>query len=50
MVTDSEVVDVLDQLISDYHKEDIEDGFSQTDILAKTLSKALAVQNGRCVR
>ncbi|MCK5441791.1 MAG: DNA mismatch repair endonuclease MutL [Maribacter sp.] len=46
MVTESEVALILDQLISDFQLETIEDSFSQTDILAKTLAKTLAVKTG----
>lgn len=45
-VPESEVGIILDQLIADY-QQDIEiDSFSQTDMLAKTLAKSLAVKNG----
>lgn len=45
-VTESEVGMILDQLISDYQMDVSTDGFSQTHIIAKTLSKALAVKTG----
>ncbi|SDF09441.1 DNA mismatch repair endonuclease MutL [Cellulophaga baltica] len=46
LVPESEVGMVLDQLISDYQMDTPEDSFSQSDILAKTLSKTLAVKTG----
>ncbi len=46
LVTESEVGMVLDQLISDCQMEVAGDSFSQTDILAKTLSKTLSVKTG----
>jgi len=46
LVSESEVGMVLDQLISDCQMEVSGDSFSQTDILAKTLSKALSVKTG----
>ncbi|EAR01012.1 DNA mismatch repair endonuclease MutL [Maribacter sp. HTCC2170] len=46
MVSESEVGIVLDQLISDFQMEVTEDSFSQTDVLAKTLAKTLAVRTG----
>ena len=46
MVAESEVGIVLDQLISDFQLEITEDSFSQTDLLAKTLAKTLAVKTG----
>ncbi len=46
MVAESEVGIVLDQLISDFQLEITEESFSQTDLLAKTLAKTLAVKTG----
>ncbi|NND79086.1 MAG: DNA mismatch repair endonuclease MutL [Maribacter sp.] len=46
MITESEVGIVLDQLISDFQLEITADSFSQTDLLAKTLAKTLAVKTG----
>ena len=46
MVMESEVGIVLDQLIADFRMEITEDSFSQTDLLAKTLAKTLAVKTG----
>ncbi len=46
LVSESEVGMVLDQLISDCQMEVLEDSFSQTDILAKTLAKTLSVKTG----
>ncbi len=46
LVSESEVGMVLDQLISDYQMDISGESFSQTDILAKTLSKTLSVKTG----
>jgi len=46
MIAESEVGIVLDQLISDFQMEVTEDSFSQSDLLAKTLAKTLAVKTG----
>ncbi|GGW31091.1 DNA mismatch repair endonuclease MutL [Arenibacter certesii] len=45
-VPESEVDMILEQLISDYHQDFVVDGFSQTDVLSKTLAKSLAVKTG----
>ena len=45
-IPESEVGIILDQLISDYQQDFVGHGFSQTDILAKTLAKSLAVKTG----
>jgi DNA mismatch repair protein MutL len=45
-VPESEVGIILDQLISDYQQDILVDGFSQTDVLAKTMAKSLAVKTG----
>lgn len=45
-VPESEVGIILDQLISDYQQDIVVDGFSQTDVLAKTMAKSLAVKTG----
>lgn len=45
-VPESEVGIILDQLISDYQQDYVVEGFSQTDILSKTLAKSLAVKTG----
>ena len=46
IVSESEVGMVLDQLISDFQMQVVEDSFSQTDVLSKTLAKTLAVKTG----
>ena len=46
LVAESEVGMVLEQLIADYQLDVAEESFSQTDILAKTLCKTLAVRTG----
>ncbi|UOB16900.1 DNA mismatch repair endonuclease MutL [Abyssalbus ytuae] len=45
-VTESEAGILLDQLLSDFQQEVPDSGFSQTDLLAKTLSKTLAIRSG----
>ncbi len=45
-VPESEVGMVLDQLIADYEQDFVEDGFSQANVLSKTLCKTLAVKTG----
>lgn len=46
VVVESEVQMVMDQLISDFQMEISTDSFSQSDMLAKTLSKTLSVKTG----
>lgn len=46
VVVESEVQMVMDQLISDFQMEISADSFSQSDMLAKTLSKTLSVKTG----
>ena len=46
LVPQGEVGIVLDQLISDWNMEVSEHDFSQSDMLAKTMSKTLAVKTG----
>jgi DNA mismatch repair protein MutL len=50
IVSESEVGMVLDQLISDFQMQVIEDSFSQTDVLSKTLAKTLAVKTGEVLK
>ena len=45
-VAESEVQMVMEQLISDFQMEISDDSFSQSDMLAKTLSKTLSVKTG----
>ncbi len=45
-IPESEVGIILDQLIADYQQDMTGDGFSQTDVLSKTLCKTLAVKTG----
>ncbi|MCM4168996.1 DNA mismatch repair protein MutL [Arenibacter antarcticus] len=45
-VPESGVSMILEQLISDYQQDFVVDGFSQTDVLSKTLAKSLAVKTG----
>jgi len=46
LVANSEVEGVLDELISDCQRHNGSEGFSLTDLLSKTLSRALAVKTG----
>ena len=46
-VQDSAVSDVFDQLISDIQNEVPDLNFSQSDLLAKSISKSLATKNGK---
>ncbi|GLB50378.1 DNA mismatch repair endonuclease MutL [Neptunitalea lumnitzerae] len=45
-VTESEVPIILEQLITDFGDDIPDSGFTQTDMLAKTLCKTLAVRGG----
>ncbi len=45
-VKESEIKNVLEQLISDINNELPEAGFSQNDLLAKSLAKSLAIKTG----
>ena len=45
-VSESETTIVLDQLLSDLQNDLPEQGFSQADMVARTLSKSLAVKSG----
>ena len=49
LVPESEVGMVLDQLIADCQQEASGAGFSQSDILSKTLAKTLAVKTGEAL-
>ena len=49
LIPENEVGIVLDQLISDYQRQVPEDNFSQSDVLAKALSKALAIKTGEAL-
>lgn len=46
IVSESEVEILLEQLISDFENEVPENNFSQTDLLAKSLAKSMAVKSG----
>lgn len=45
-ITESQVPVVIDQLLSDLENEVPDSGFSQTDTLAKSMAKSLAVKGG----
>ncbi|NER12142.1 DNA mismatch repair endonuclease MutL [Leptobacterium flavescens] len=49
-VSESEVSIILDQLLADFQEEIPDSSFSQADLLAKTLSKALAVKTGELLQ
>lgn len=46
LISESEVAILLEQLLSDLENEVPESGFSQADILAKSLAKSMAVKSG----
>lgn len=46
VVTEKEVATLLEQLLSDLENEVPDSGFSQTDLLAKSMSKSIAVRSG----
>ena len=46
MISESEVEILLEQLIADFEKDVPNNGFSQTDLLAKSLANSMAVRSG----
>ena len=46
MISESEVEILLEQLIADFEKDVPDNGFSQTDLLAKSLANSMAVRSG----
>ncbi len=46
LILESEVEMLLEQLLSDFENEVPENNFSQTDLLAKSLAKSMAVKSG----
>jgi len=46
LLPESEINNVLDQLIADCQQETTGESFSQTDVLSKTLAKSLSVKTG----
>ncbi|MCL6217760.1 DNA mismatch repair endonuclease MutL [Zunongwangia pacifica] len=46
LISESEVSILLEQLLSDFENEVPDNGFSQTDLLAKSLAKGMAVKSG----
>ena len=46
LISESEVGILLEQLLSDFENEVPDNGFSQTDLLAKSLAKGMAVKSG----
>ncbi|WP_026934848.1 DNA mismatch repair endonuclease MutL [Christiangramia echinicola] len=46
LISESEVEILLEQLVADFEKDVPDNGFSQTDLLAKSLAKSMAVRSG----
>ena len=46
LISESEVAILLEQLIADFENDVPDKGFSQTDVLAKSLAKGMAVKSG----
>ncbi len=46
LISESEVQILLEQLLADFEKDVPSDGFSQTDLLAKSMAKSMAVRSG----
>ena len=46
-INESEVSIILEQIIADFQNEVPENSFSQTDLLAKSMSKSLAIKTGK---
>lgn len=46
MVSESEVEMLFEQLFSDFENDVPQNGFSQTDLLSKSMAKSMAVKNG----
>lgn len=46
LISESEVASILDELLADLEDEIPQTGFSQADILSKSLAKGMAVKNG----
>ncbi len=46
LISESEVEMLLERLLADFENEVPNDGFSQTDVLAKSLAKSMAVKSG----
>ncbi|SHF92688.1 DNA mismatch repair protein MutL [Salegentibacter echinorum] len=46
LISESEVAILLEQLIADFENDVPDNGFSQTDLLAKSLAKGMAVKSG----
>ncbi|PTX43645.1 DNA mismatch repair protein MutL [Christiangramia gaetbulicola] len=46
LIAESEVEILLEQLLADFEKDVPDNGFSQTDLLAKSLAKSMAVRSG----
>jgi DNA mismatch repair protein MutL len=45
-IKESEIASLLDDLVSDIQVEFSADGFSQNDIIAKSMAKSLAIKSG----
>jgi len=46
LISESEIEILLEQLIADFEKDVPDNGFSQTDLLAKSLANSMAVRSG----
>lgn len=46
VATEKEIADVLEKLVSDLEREVPDSGFSQTDLLAKSIAKSVAIRTG----
>lgn len=46
LISESEVAILLEQIIADFENDVPDNGFSQTDLLAKSLAKGMAVKSG----
>ena len=46
MISESEVEILLEQLLSDFENDLPQDGFTQTDLLSKSMAKSMAVKSG----
>ncbi|APG59098.1 DNA mismatch repair endonuclease MutL [Christiangramia salexigens] len=46
LISESEVAILLEQLLADFEKDLPDNGFSQTDLLAKSLANSMAVRSG----
>ena len=45
-ITESQIIGIIEQLIEDINNDIPDTSFSQTDIMAKSLAKSLAIKSG----